>query len=201
MGVLPALNVYPSHSDIGGQSTAAHISPNNEFYGETSGITFHSLLLDTILPGYRCISSSFEDPWGTISSQGGEATGFLGLGPRGVNVGEFFARRGDLPTREEAREMWEYFSIRTNKLYPFLEMESLKQSYEALLVDADRDRFHGYSSRSTVRHDCLTMSGNQPLLALHFSIFALVQNLANTDLAGKEGDSTVLSRRNSLSPG
>ncbi len=183
MGVLPPMNNQPNNLIDSTGQPPKHSPGISEFYGETSGIIFHSLLLDTILPGYRCLSTADEDPSAVFSgpSNVGEATGFLGLAPRPPNSGEFFAMIGDLPTKAEARSMWQAFETRTLPIYPFLEMETLKSSYEGLLDEVGKGRFSGQAQ------DCLTAPTNQPVLALHFLVFALVQSLTGIDLGGKEG--------------
>lgn len=168
----------------------------SEFYGDTSGIIFHSLLLDTILPGYRCLSASTadEDPAyamlggthaGQATAAAAVASGFLGLGPRPPHSGEFFALPIDLPSQEEAEQMWDYFQRRTYPIYPFLDLDSLRASYTSILGATQRDRFGDKAQQE--RGSVLTRDENQPVLALHFLVFALVQSLSDMDVGGKEG--------------
>lgn len=177
----------------------------SEFYGDTSGIIFHSLLLDTILPGYRCLSASTidEDPTSAMlgessgrtdgpGSAGSRAsgvpmTGFLGLGPR-PHSGEFFAMLIDLPTEDQAEQMWEFFERRTYPIYPFLDMDAIRASYRHLLNETRSSRFGDARSMSSRARGDLTRAEIQPVLALHFLVFALVQSLSDIDLGGKEGE-------------
>ncbi|ORY24551.1 fungal-specific transcription factor domain-domain-containing protein [Naematelia encephala] len=190
MGLLPSLAYdfeVPSQTNVMGQPVMTEISsiaPDQECYGDTSGISFHSLLLNTLLPGYKCLESS-EDPRGLSGAAFGEVTGFLGLGTS--TEGEFFVQPQDLPTRNEAHGMWDFFVNNTHRIYPFVAMETLMQSYLGLLLAVETQKpVNGQEPSSSWTasnapfepQDCLRKQSNQPTLALHFLIFALVQSLS-----------------------
>lgn len=150
-------------------SPAAHSSnAEREVYGEASGITFHRLLLDTLLPGYNA-STTRE---GTSENL---YTGYLGLPPSDV---PFIVHPDDLPTRTEALHMWDYFAQHTVQIYPFVDLERLQASYDELLEAVRQSR----------QVDPLSEPRNQPAIALHFVIFALVQNLSEAHRTQSDGE-------------
>ncbi len=200
MGLLPPLRGEAQISDTTqtrwqeAPSSLTGVSPDDEFYGDTSGISFHSLLLDKLLPGYRCLTAS-EDPLASLPASAGNdngPTGFLGLA---IGSGEgSFVDPNNLPSRTEAKAMWDYFASHTHRIYPFLSIEMLEKSYLDLLslVENHSNRSNRDPSNNTgwaysASQDCLRLPSNQPLLALHFLVFALVQALSTRPLEGDGG--------------
>ncbi|KAK4688410.1 hypothetical protein P7C73_g1703, partial [Tremellales sp. Uapishka_1] len=179
-------------------SSASGFSPDQEFYGDTSGVSFHTLLLDTLLPGYGCLAAS-EVPLMTSTPEADQdqPTGFLGLT---IGSGEqFFVRPEGLPTATEAKAMWEYFSNHTLRLYPFVVISALEKSYLDLLSMVEirkRPRTTSASATgwaSSRGQDILKLAANQPLLALQFLVFALAQAVSLRPIVGKDVHLTALS--------
>lgn len=149
MGLLLAQGMSPVP-----KATATN---EHEVYGEESGVSFHRLLLDALLPGYQLAPSTRElcpEP---------PPSGFLGLPPSDV---PFTVVPNDLPTLAQATQMWEYFKNHTCQIYPFMDNARLQKSYEDLL------------QASITTPVLLENPKTQPVIALHFVIFALVQNLS-----------------------
>lgn len=157
-------------------------TPEGEVYGESSGISFHRLLIDTLLPGYGCLAPiNGEVPNHSAEDDG---IGFLGLSSL---PDVFVVRADDLPSRIEARAMREYFAGHTWQLYPYIDLVALQQTYESLL--------EGVTTFMRTRHDPgprppnpLTSPANEPIIALHFVIFALVQALTDEQYTKIDGE-------------
>jgi hypothetical protein len=56
MGVLPPLFDAPTSNAREISGPTSDFGQESEVYGRTSGILFHKLLLDTLLPGYQCLA-------------------------------------------------------------------------------------------------------------------------------------------------
>lgn len=152
MGLLLAAESSPAER--------AFANTEREVYGESSGISFHRLLLDTLLPGNQITSKAAQEPEEEESD-----SGFLGLP---TSEAPYVARPEDFPTRAEANHMWAYFTQHTLQLYPFVDLDNLKESYDGLLE----------AVRNPGQSEPLSEPRNQPMIAFHFVIFALVQNLS-----------------------
>jgi hypothetical protein len=169
--------------------TLGRCSPDSEVYGDTSGITFHQLLLDTLVPAYSSLSG-VEDPSGNPPtaqySIERDLSGFLGLSPLDDGL---HLRPDNLPTISEAEVMWNFYVQNTHQLYPFIDMTWVQQSYEHLLSP------HRSTARSERRDhsslvgpaDPLRVPINQPVITLHLLIFALVQALSETTMTQRDG--------------
>ena len=175
MGLLPPVNLTGTQRPAGTDPSPADTGDrlDKEVYGPTSGIHFHSLLLDTLLPGYRCIVSP-QDLCGLPPSD--LDPDFSGIGYKSHSI----VRLNDLPDMMQAEIMWDFFFTRTYPLYPFFSQKAVRTSYEQLL---DRLQQRPASGRQTVwqsAQELLAGSELQPVMALHFSIFGLVQALSNS---------------------
>lgn len=161
-----------------------------EVYGETSGPSFHRLLIDTLLPAYGCLARNTAggDDVSAISERGvDEPVGFLGLPPP---PDLFTVRSDDLPARVESREMFAFYRSHTWQVYPFIDMEALGTSYENLLdeVAAYGQGALDVDTKSPPKVHPLRAPSNQPLIALHFVIFALVKALYEVPFTKVDGE-------------
>jgi hypothetical protein len=186
MGLLPALNDGSLPRDSPQQLTSSSLeivdsmaTPDNEIYGPTSGISFHSLLLDTLLPGFKCIVTP-NDLQGILPTDGAFiTTGNMAAGFLGVEPGDRISLlTSDFPDMETAEKLWAFFFSHTHCLYPLVNGTSLKKSYQRILATL-------YGSPSTKVDSVLTRLENQPLFALHLLILALAKNLSEPHDDGK----------------
>lgn len=128
----------------------------SEVYGAMSGISFHQMLLERLLPGY----------WGIAGGPAASATpdsGFLGL-PPAPEI--FYVERNQLPMRQQARRMFDWFEGNTWAVYPLVDMRALRNSYNQLV--------EGDGVEAALREP-----GNQPIICLHFVVFALVDSISD----------------------
>lgn len=169
--------------------TLGGCSPDSEVYGDTSGITFHQLLLDTLVPAYSSLNG-VEDPSGNppraqyIIER--DVSGFLGLSPLDDGL---HLRPDNLPTLSEAEVMWNFYVHNTHQLYPFIDMTWVQQSYEHLLLPiTSTPRSERRDPSSLVGPaDPLRVPINQPAITLHLLLFALVQTLSETTMTQRDG--------------
>ncbi|BEI83395.1 hypothetical protein CcaverHIS002_0312630 [Cutaneotrichosporon cavernicola] len=178
MGLLLGPERKQSSSQAGGLAWGA--TPEGEVFGDLSGISFHRLLLDTLLPGYGCIGLMNDMAVNNTDQyeggHGGEG-GFLGAPPL---PDMFFIRPDDLPPRAQARVMVDYFESHTWQIYPVVDCASLKKTYEQLQDDAAEYARHLLADKPGHLPDPLRIPRNQPIIALHFVVFALVQSISET---------------------
>ena len=155
-------------------SNLTGILSDYEHYGETSGIRFHSVLLEALLPGYQCLIGC-EDPSGQKRGSGFPRFGFLGLPLAADDPSAAYPVTGkDLPSLSTARNMWEVFSTQIHCLYPFIGMDMLSRSYSSVLKTVDQWINKVAAGTASDADSPLREPLHQPLLALHFCVFALV---------------------------
>jgi len=162
MGMLLAPQTQPPDSQ----------SQEQEVYGAMSGISFHHMLLDRLLPGYWCL---------TGPRSASADVGFLGLAPLPEI---FFPTKADLPSRSAARRMIDYFESHTWQMYPFVDLNQIRTQYEALLDSVAADPVGP-----------LHLASNQPMICLHFSVFAVVESITETSFTNINGE-FVFAHRN-----
>lgn len=120
----------------------------------------------------------------------GEEGGFLGVPPL---PDMFYVRPDDLPPRAQARVMVDYFASHTWQLYPLVDINSLKATYEQLQDSAAEYARHTLSDKPGHMVDPLRIPRNQPIIALHFVVFALVQSISEAPFTRIDGESQVQS--------
>lgn len=189
MGLLLAPErTTPRSSGLPGGSLGWGASPEGEVFGDLSGISFHRLLLDTLLPGYGCMAPGMNDQAASSTEHydGGDRdeVGFLGMGPL---PDMFYVRPDDLPPLSQARVMIDYFQSHTWQIYPFVDIASLKSTYEQLLDSATEYSHRNGIDSSRPLVDPLRLPRNQPIIALHFIVFALVQSISETPFTRIDG--------------
>lgn len=128
----------------------------SEVYGAMSGISFHHMLLERLLPGYWCLA-----PHANAAPR--PEAGFLGIPPTSEI---FYATRDNLPTHEQAQRMFDWFEAYTWRVYPFIDMKALRNSYDLLLAADDA---------------ALRAPENQPIICLHFVVFAIVDSISDDE--------------------
>jgi hypothetical protein len=92
-----------------------------EVYGPMSGISFHHMLLDRLLPGYWCLTSPSTSVDGLL----------------GPTSDSFVLTKEDLPSRAEADRMFYYFETHTWQVYPFVELAVARRAYDELIESRD----------------------------------------------------------------
>lgn len=128
----------------------------SEVYGAMSGISFHHMLLERLLPGYWCLA-----PRANTAPR--PDVGFLGIPP---TPEIFYAERANLPTRAQAQRLFDWFGSYTWRVYPFIDMKALRNSYDLLLAADDA---------------ALRAPENQPIICLHFVVFAIVDSMSDDE--------------------
>lgn len=185
MGLLLAPERTPRNPEPGGLTLGA--SPEGEVFGDLSGISFHRLLLDTLLPGYGCMGPVNDMAVANTDHEHGAEGGFLGVPPL---PDMFFIRPEDLPPRAQARVMVDYFESHTWQLYPLVDCASLKATYEELQDNATEYARHTLADKPGHKPDPLRTPRNQPIIALYFVVFALVQSISETSFTRIDGKPT-----------
>lgn len=196
MGLLLAPERTTPRTGAPGGSIAWGASPEGEVFGDLSGISFHRLLLDTLLPGYGCMGPINDQAASNTDHYDGgmsEEDGFLGVPPL---PDMFFVRPDDLPPRAQARTMIDYFASHTWQLYPLVDIIGLKATYEQLQDSTAEYARHTLSEKSGRMPDPLRIPRNQPIIALHFVVFALVQSISETPFTRIDGELYMHSRAN-----
>ncbi|GMK53476.1 hypothetical protein CspeluHIS016_0100620 [Cutaneotrichosporon spelunceum] len=178
MGLLLGPERIPRNSEQGGLDWGG--SPEGEVFGDLSGISFHRLLLDTLLPGYWCMGPMDDMAVAGADQHGGGSGGedaFLGV-PALHDM--FYIRPDDLPPREQAHAMIDYFEAHTWQIYPVVDAASLHKTYEQLHDDVAEYARQLLAGNPGHMSDPLRVSRNQPIIALHFIVFAFCQSLSGT---------------------
>ncbi len=169
MGVLPPLFDTPaSHSEKISGRPISDFGHGNEVYGRTSGISFHKLLLDTLLPGYQCLAQ--EDPffyprdtepsvWNPLTSDKSFDS------PMSLH---------DLPDPQEAATLWSFYFSHTHAVYPFISESSTKAGYLDILSASPSDQ-----------------AATRPQLAFQALLFSLALRVSGRTLPGKDGERTA----------
>ena len=88
------------------------VPPDTEVYGDTSGVSFHRLLLDTLVLDYLCITSSSFSSAADLAAAISEASRAADRGGGGGDVGVLWS--------PHATDVW---------MYSFVGLSAVRQSY------------------------------------------------------------------------
>lgn len=151
---MGALRFAPGPTgDVGGAGDATF---DAEYFGDGSGVSFHSLILQHFFLGPHPHPPASETlPRHSAPPGNPLRTGVIVL--------------ADLPTPAVARELFDYYFTHIHRLYPFLHEASIRESYD---VFWEKKEVEDVSSS-------FTLGSVMSQLALHLSVFAMADKLRN----------------------
>lgn len=171
MGILPAITSRANAVAVASRPDSESHSAKTYNFDKAAPIFFHQLLLDRLLPGYRCLETTeIGDDGAARYLQLDEAAGIrsIAMPPKSHVV----TALQSLPNRTEITSIWAFYFSHTHLVYPFLPRPWLEVSYDRLLR-------HGSSS------DLLSLG---PEVTLHLLLIELVNKLSGSvgrTVAGK----------------